>query len=511
MPPTFATLPEALGHWARLRATARALGAGAEDLSYAEVADAVDALAARIVGAGVGAGDRLALLASNRVEWVLGFLAGLRIGAVVVPLNTLLSPAEIGRQLGACEPRLALADAGLLPLLERADAPCPAMLIERDAPASRSIWSGAPGKLPAELPSPSAPALIAFTSGSTGPPKGAVISHAALMHSAGAFAEALGTGGDDSTLVLVPLFHNTGYVDQLAHMVLVGGAVGLMGEFGVTRAIEALSRRPATYLIAVPSIYRLLMLADEADSAFRSCRIAGYGGSLTPPAWLDELRARWPAMGLYNIYGLTEFTSMSHILSPGDDAAPGSIGRPVSGVRQQLMDADEQPIVRPHEFGELWIAGPMRMSGYWREQSATRDAFRGEWLRTGDMAYLDEAGFATVVGRSVDVINRGGEKIHASHVEAALSELPNVVEAAVVGVAHPIFQNRLVACVVTRGDSELDEAAVRSHLLDRVARYAVPEEYLLVPKLPRNAAGKVDRNQVRALFATDPAGDQGRA
>ena len=510
MHPTFATVPEALGHWARARPAARALSAGTEELSYAEVADAVDALAARLAGAGVEAGDRLALLASNRVEWALGFLAGLRSGAVVVPLNTHLSPREIGRQLDACDPRLVLTDAGLLPLLERANARCSIMLLERDAPPARSIWGRAPGTLPAGPPVPGAPALIAFTSGSTGPPKGAVISHEALMHSAGAFAEALGTGCDDSTLVLVPLFHNTGYVDQLAHMLLVGGAVDLMGDFGTTRAIEALSRRPATYLIAVPSVYRLLMLSDDADVAFRSCRIAAYGGSLTPPAWLDELGERWPAMGLYNIYGLTEFTSMSHVRSPDDDSAPGSIGRPVAGVRQQLMDSDEQPVTRPNEPGELWIAGPMRMSGYWQGAGATRDVFRGDWLRTGDIAYLDEAGCATVVGRSADVINRGGEKIYPSQVEAALCELPDVVEAAVVGVTHPIFQNRVVACVVTRRHAALDEEAARGHLLDRVARYAVPEEYRLVPALPRNAAGKVDRSQVRALFAAEPTECNGR-
>ncbi|HEY1368978.1 MAG TPA: class I adenylate-forming enzyme family protein [Gaiellaceae bacterium] len=464
----FATLPEALAHWAETSPGARALSQREEELSYAELAELVDDLAARVH---VRPGDRVALLAGNRIEWLLALYACLRAGAIAVPLNTRLGRLELERQLAVCEPRVVLADEERLGLVPEA------VPIER-------IWKQ-PRRNVGVPPPPEAPAVISFTSGTTGAPKGATITHGALARAAASYVEVMATEPGETTTVLVPLFHNTGFVDGAAHLLLVGGAVDLVEEFSRLAALDALACRPAGFLIAVPSIVRLLTLHERADDAFARCRVLAYGGSSTPPAWRGELAARWPHLRLFDVYGLTEFTSISHVVGPADEPRPGSIGRPVPGVAQRLVD------------GELWLAGPTRMVGYWRAEAEA--VLRGEWLRTGDLGEILPDGSVTLQGRAADVINRGGEKIHPAQVEAALADLPAVAEAAVVGAPHPVLGERVVACVTVRNGAELDEAAVRLHLRDRVADYAIPEQLLVVDELPRNGAGKVDRALVREL------------
>ena len=496
------TVLDALSHWGRHRPGSRALSAGEEELGYADLLSLVEGAAERLRGAGVTPGERVALIGGNSIEWAVAFFAGLRAGAVVVPLNSRLSPLEIRRQVEVAGPRLVLAGQGLVPLLERAGVAgrTRVALLERTW-RRRSLWGLRRASLAERPPPPDAPALISFTSGTTGLPRGAVIQHGALLRSASAFVPHFETSPADSTLVLVPLFHNTGFVDQLCQMMLVGGAVDLLPEFGVAAAAEALARRPATYLIAVPSIFRLLMLGDAAELAFRSCRVAAYGGSSMPTGWIEELAARWPGLRLFNCYGLTEFTSVSHLLAPEHALSRSdSVGRPVEGVRQLVAGERGRPLP-PGELGEVWLAGPMRMLGYWQDEASTRAALHGEWLRTGDLGRIDEEGFLSVAGRSADVINRGGEKIHAVQVEAALSRLASVADAAVVGAPHPVLQERVVACVVVRAGHELDEEEARRHLLERVPDYAVPETFVHVDELPRNAAGKLDRRRIRAEVA----------
>jgi acyl-CoA synthetase (AMP-forming)/AMP-acid ligase II len=491
----FSTLPEALAHWSRERPGERALSEGREELGYADVAALVEEAAERLAGAGAGSGERIALLGSNTVEWVVAFLAGLRLGAVVVPLNVRLAPLELRRQLDVCTPRLILAGEALLPLAERLG-PTPVLVLERGTRDRRSLWRCPRARLDgAELPA-AAPALISFTAGTTGTPKGAVVEHGALVRSASAFVPRLETTPADTTLVLAPLFHNTGFVDQVSQLVLVGGAIDLLPEFRLGGAIDALVRRPASYLIAVPSVFRLLMLDERADTALAGCRVAVYGGAPMPASWIEELARRWPALRLFNCYGLTEFTSVSHLLDPAYALTRGnSVGQPVAGVRQLIAgpDGDE---AAAGEAGEVWLAGPMRMAGYFRDPAATREVFRGDWLRTGDLGRLDDD-FLVLLGRSAEVINRGGEKIHAAQVEAALCELGGVADAAVVGAPHPIFRERVVAWIVLRAGAGLDEESARRHLAQRVADYAVPEAFVLTEELPRNAAGKVDRAALR--------------
>jgi acyl-CoA synthetase (AMP-forming)/AMP-acid ligase II len=496
------SLPHALRFWARATPAAVALRDGDDELTYGELEAAVESLAGRLLHAGVRPQDRVALVGENRAEWVLAFLACLWAGAVIVPMNVRLGAAELARQLAIAAPRLALVSGGYEELLARAAPALERRRLERDA--GGAIWrepAVAAGFAP---PAASSPGLVSFTSGTTGSPKGAVITHANLATSATIYARLLETTPDTTTLVLVPLFHNTGFLDQLAHMLVVGGGIDLLPEFHVADAVDALIRRPASYLIGVPSIFRLMMLDPRAEAVFGGVRILAYGGAPMPRAWIEELHARWPLLRPFNIYGLTEFTSLSHALGPAFAIARAdTVGRPVEQVRQRIVIADGADAA-PGEPGEVWLAGPMRMQGYLDDEPATAEVFRGPWLRTGDLGSVDDDGFLTLHGRIAEVIVRGGEKIHASQVESELAALPSVAEAAVVGVPDDVLQERVVACVVERPGHAFDADQARADLRDRIADYAVPDRFLVVDHLPRNANGKVDRALVRAAFTEVP-------
>ena len=475
----------------------RALSAGDEELSYTELQALVTSAAGRLARAGAAPGERVALLGENSIAWVVAFLACLRAGAIVVPLNHRLARRELAEQVRRTEPRVVLTDDGLEEAIASPATASGAALRLLGSDAARSVWSEPGDPLDAPLPPPDAPAVIAFTSGTTGAPKGAVITHGSLAHAARAGAAAMGTTEGDRTLVMAPLFHNTGYADQLAQMLMVGGSVDMLPSFGVRAARRALRRRPATYLIAVPGILRLLTQSEDADAMFAACRVAAFGGSPMPEAWIRDMEARWPRLRLHNVYGLTEFTSLSHCLQPHDLAEHcDSVGRPVEGAEQLVVGDRGEPLPagRP---GLLLIAGPSRMTGYWRAPAATREALRGRWLVTGDIGSVTAGGFLRLVGRASEVINRGGEKVSPAQVEAAVNLQPGVAEAGVVGAPHPVLGERVVAFVALEHDSSLDEDAARRQLRAHVADFAIPERFFVVGELPRTAAGKVDRLELR--------------
>ncbi|MEN0137291.1 MAG: class I adenylate-forming enzyme family protein [Rhodococcus sp. (in: high G+C Gram-positive bacteria)] len=484
------TLPEVVVHWASVAPNSIALVHGDVELTYAELQERCNQVAGYFDRIGVRPGDRIVVLSDNSLGWVLAFLAGLRLGAIVSPANNRLNASQFAHQCDLLDARLIVHDMAYDDLAQHADR-TRIRLEELEEPlVGTSLDPVHP------WPSPDSDALVSFTSGTTGVPKGAVLSHTALVKAAQAIAECVQVISSDSTLVLVPLFHNTGFVDQLGAMLTVGGSTHLLRTYRTADAIAELTRKPVTYLTAVPSILRLLMVADEADALFSEARAVLFGGSPMPSAWSEELLRRWPHLQLVHGYGLTEFTSGCTTLPPDLITTHGeSVGVAVPGVTVQVT-TDDGRRADVGETGEVWVMGPTRMSRYWEQPDLTARKIRGPWLLTGDLGYLDDAGLLWLTGRVDDVINRGGEKVLPAHVESKIAAIAAVAEATVFAVPDEVLQNRVAVALTLRNGHDFDIETARASLHDHLPDYAVPERWIVYDELPRTGSGKSDRRAI---------------
>jgi long-chain acyl-CoA synthetase len=490
------SLPGLVRFWAARNPEGAAVRQGQESLSYEALDDRVDALARSLRGRGLNQGDTVMLIGLNSIPWVAAFLACLRLGAIVAPTNNRITPSQMLDQAEALDAKLVLHDAEHLDVLAKVVEAGVQPLDLFELYADLTPVGG--GDLTCVSSSSSAfdPALVSFTSGTTGVPKGAVISHGALAEMSRMFAEYFGSSTTDTTLVMVPLFHNTGFVDQFGHMLAAGGCTGLLPRYGTTAATQELQEHPVTFLAAVPSMARMLMTTDGADRVFSQLRTIMYGGSPMPGAWSDELRARYPHLQLVHAYGLSEFTSVCTFLPHELVADKGeSVGLPLPGVEVRVVD-DRHNDVPAGSVGEVWLSGPTMMSGYWRRPDLTAQKISNGWLHTGDLGHLDAQGLLWLDGRVDDVINRGGEKILPAYVESCLARLSDVAEASVFGYSDPILQQRVGAAVQPHAGGSFDEEAARALLSTLLPDYAIPDRWVVYDALPLTGSGKVDRRAV---------------
>jgi long-chain acyl-CoA synthetase len=344
------------------------------------------------------------------------------------------------------------------------------------------------------------PAFIVYTSGTTGRPKGAVATHANVVHSCVTYQRLYGLRDGERTLVAVPLFHVTGLIAQLLTMASVAGTCVLMPRFDAAAALRLLAGERITHLIAAPTVYVMLMAQPGyRDVVLPDVRAAGYGGAPIGPETVRRLREWLPAARLHNTYGLTETSSPATCLADAD-ALPrvGSVGRPVPVAVCRTVDPESGRECGADEVGELWIRGPMVVAGYWANPAATAAAIVEDgWLRTGDLAAIDGQGYVTIKDRLKDMINRGGEKVYCVEVEDTLCAHPGVLEAAVVGVPDPVYGEAVKACVVARPGAALDPGDVREWVRARLAGFKAPEHVEVLETLPRNPNGKVVKGLLR--------------
>lgn len=482
-----------------------AVSRGPLEITYGELCDLTADGGARLTAAGVREGDRVVIAGENTAGWIIALLATWSCGAIAVPLNSRLGSAQTAALMSEIEPVLIFVDDSQREKFRGLERVQTVRLDDTERGALTGLPAG-PSVTPVST-DPATPALISFTSGTTSAPKGALISHASIAAGVASLLPHSHAGLGSITTVLVPLFHNTAYIDQVAHMLWVGGQVDLVRRFNTGAAIEAMSRRPPTFVVAVPSVIRILMSAPEANQIFAGCRCMGIGGSPMPNAWSRELVTKWPTMALLHGYGLTEFTSLSHLLTIADqsrgidqidDAA--SVGAPVLGASCQVRD-DAGRSVGPSIDGEIWLSGPQTMIGYWQNPDATETVLQDGWLRTGDVGSIDALGRLWISGRIDDVINRGGEKIFPTVVEDVLCQIPEVAEAAVFGINDAVLGQRVVAAITIRQDnpSIFDPVAARHAVGDHLPDYSWPSEIMVVGRLPVGATGKTDKKQLVAL------------
>jgi long-chain acyl-CoA synthetase len=464
--------------------------------SWTQTAGAVARLAASLRASGISAGDRIAVLSENRVETLVLLLAAARLGAIGVPLNWRLTGEELRPILRDCAPALVVVE-------DRYEDAVPA-----DMARVRLGGVGTPGELrdlahegkgeplPPASSQPDQPVFLLYTSGTTGIPKAAVLTHDNVLQNAQNFARALQTTPDDTALIAVPLFHVTGLMAQFVHMVQVGGSCVLQERFRAPAFLDAVERHRITYTCAVPTIFRLLLLEPDLDTRrLDSFRSALFGGAALPPDTIEELSARFPALALVNCYGATESTGTSAFLPPElARSHPLSVGYAVPNVEIAIVD-DEGAPVPDGTPGEIVMRGPTVARGYWRRPEATE--FRWGGWTSGDVAQRDEQGLIYLLDRRKDVINRGGEKIFTIELENVLHEHPAVAEVAVTAVPDDIFGEQALAVVVPRPDAVLDAEEVRAYVRARLAAYKAPRHVQFTDALPKGGSGKFDKRALR--------------
>ncbi|MEV4098426.1 class I adenylate-forming enzyme family protein [Streptosporangium saharense] len=486
-----------------------------ERVTYEEHYLRAATLAGRLAGEyGVARGERVAIAMRNYPEWVIAFSAVLAAGGVAVPLNAWWSTRELEFGLSDSGARVLIADGERAAAL--AGTGCPMIVARGEVPAGARAFDEVLGAVepdatppPVRL-SPEDPATILYTSGTTGRPKGALGSHRNLGQSPMTVAynttrSMVRAGRDPArkagrrrvTLLTVPLFHATGCFAVMTTTMFGGDCLVLMHRWDAGRALELIERERVTNLSGVPTnVWQLLSHPGLADADVSSLTSLGYGGAPAPPRLLERLTELLPSRSPTNGYGMTETTALA-IGNSGPDylARPDSVGLPVPVVDVRITGptGEELPV---GEVGELRLRGPNVILGYWNRPRETEEAFADGWLRTGDLARVDEEGFVYVVDRAKDMVIRGGENVYCAEVEAALFEHPAVEDAAVIGIPHEELGEEVGA--VVRLASPVADEELRTFLRERIAAFKIPVRFWVREgELPRNPGGKVLKTVLR--------------
>ncbi len=501
---------------AMFRATVAAHGArealvcDAERLDYASLDVRVERCARGLAALGVRPGDRVALFAGNHLDCIVALLAIVRSGGLCVPIGIRQSKTELAYILRQSGSRVLIFDAASTSRVpEAVDMPSVEHLIVCDGVADRDALSferlaerGDDRALP--VPAEDDTAFLMYTSGTTGFPKGAMLSHIGFWHTLRHYQLAFGYRFGDRGLLAIPASHISGLLACVYAMFSVGGCVVVEREFNARRTLELIERERITATIFVPSIYNLLLRCADFERFDLSShwRIGHFGGAPMPEATVAALAARLPSLELLNGYGATETSSAATLMPVGEGPAHAdSIGKPVPLATVRIMDGDGREVATG-ESGELWISGPGVIRGYWNDPEADARSFvDGAW-RSGDIGCVDSDGYVRLLDRIKDMINRAGYKIYSVEVENALNAHPAVIECAVVPHADPVLGERVHAFVSVRdGDAGEPDAlvdALRRHCAERLADYKVPDFITIeTGPLTRNANGKLQKSVYR--------------
>lgn len=470
--------------------------------TYARLDEEVGRVAAGLAALGVGQGDRVAMLMGNGVPFVVLTYAVARLGAVTVPLSIRDQMPGIRHALVNSEAVALIVEAEFADLV-----PPPGEtphLRARIAVGEAAGYSSYEALRQTEPMAHAADvdeddvATILYTSGTTGVPKGAMLTGLGIVHSAMNFVHTMGLGPADKTIVVVPMSHVTGLVAGIHTLICAGGGIVAMQEFKAARFLESAAREAMTCTLMVPAMYNLcLHQADLGDYDLSAWRVGGYGGAPMPAASIERLSELLPDLGLMNAYGATEVTSPATVM-PADQTASRrlSVGLPVPGAEICVMDEAGRE-VPAGEDGELWIRGAMVVPGYWCNPEADTREFSAGFWKSGDIGAVDADGFVHVHDRKKDMINRGGYKVFTAQVESVLTACPGVIEAAVVAKPCPILGERVHA-VLSIELGNVTELEVAQRCAGQLADYQCPESYTFYDEpLPRNANGKVLKRQIR--------------
>ena len=476
--------------------------------TYAEMDGRITRLARGLQSLGIGHGDRLAVFMYNRLEVIESYFAGMRLGAIVVPVNFRLTPHEATYIVENSGSSVLIADHELATQAAEIQSATAAELKvvvsggahgQIGAMAYESLLSDDDSELDIDVDEQDS-AFIMYTSGTTGRPKGAVLTHMNLMMNS--TNSMLGQGVEEEGEVWLsglPLFH-IGGLNGILNYVMAGGHTILMpsGNFDAKDVVDAFERHHVTSCYFVPTQWKEICEVPRVTERSRSLRRISWGASVAPPSVLQAMAEAFPGIPNFNMFGQTEMSSVTCVLR-GEDAIRkmGTVGKPVSNVEARLVDPEGYDVTQG-EVGEIVYRGPTVMKEYWQNPEATEDAFRGGWFHSGDLCVMDDEGFIKVVDRAKDMIISGGENIYCAEVEAAIDAHPKVSEVAIVGAPHPKWVETPVAYVVPTDPADPPtEREIIEFCKSRLASYKKPTSVIVIDALPRNATGKIQKFKLR--------------
>lgn len=509
-------------------------------MTFDDVHARVRRLAAGLAGLGVGAGDRVAIVAANSPDWLVTFWATLLLGAISVPLNAWWKGEELAFALDDCGAKVAVCDARRTDIVAGLDAPIASL--ERVVTIGEELDAIVAGETPAAAVDEAVPigeddvAVLLYTSGTTGRPKGSIQTHRSTVAnfmnmSVRTLAATIAAGDREAAgarpapsptsqtawLLIVPLFHVTGLFTCAVPQIVIGGKIVFMppGRFDPDVAMRAIEDEEVTILSGVPTVMqRILASPNLGKWDLTTVAQVSYGGAPSPERLRDELAEHMPWLsggGPLTAYGLTETAGVVCVNSGSDYAErPASVGPPMPTLEVRVVGPDGAD-VPTGEKGEIWAKGPIVSPGYWKRPEANAETFTDGWLHTGDVGKVDSDGFVYVLDRAKDMIIRGGENVYCAEVEDVISRHPAVAEAAVIGVPDTDLGETVKAVVVARSGATVEAGDLMSFCAERLAHFKVPAEVeVRAAALPRNPSGKILKSVLRGeghAFVDDDSSD----
>jgi long-chain acyl-CoA synthetase len=480
---------------------APAVRLGEAELSYGELDERSARLTTLLRGKGVGPGDRVGVMLPNLPEFPIAYYGVLRAGGIVVPMNVLLKRREIAFYLEDSGAKLLLVWHGFAEQAAAGAADAGAELVGVEPAALAATLAKREPTSGVAATAADDTAVILYTSGTTGKPKGAELTHDNLARNAEVSSRTTcEIGAGDVVLGALPLFHSFGQTVAMNASLRVGACLALVPKFDPGEALATMRRDRVTHFYGVPTMFGALLHHPERErfdtSALRTCIT---GGASMPVEVLRGFEAAFGAKVMEG-YGLSETSPVACSNHPDRERKPGSIGTPIEGVEMRIVDEDGNEVARG-EVGEIAIRGHNVMKGYWRRPEATAEAMRGGWFHSGDMARVDEDGYFHIVDRKKDLIIRGGYNVYPREVEEVLYEHPKIREAAVIGVPHDEWGEEIGAAVVPHEGEELSPEEVSSYVKERIAAYKYPRVVWFLDDLPKGPTGKVLKREIEAPAA----------
>ena len=466
-------------------------------LTYAQLHEAAGRMGALLASRGIEPGDRVGLMLPNVPAFPVAFYGALAAGAVVVPMNPLLKEREISYYLNDSGAKVLLSWHAAAGQAAKGAADAGAQMIA----AETADFADVLGQVQGAAPGPSGrhgddDAVILYTSGTTGRPKGAELTHDGLTGNATVTARTLLEGTpDDVVMGCLPLFHVFGLTCGLNASVAKAATLTLLPRFDPAKALDITQRDKVTVFEGVPTMYAAMLYLPDGDPArAATLRVCVSGGAALPVEVLRGFEEKFGCIILEG-YGLSETSPVASFNHPHQVRKPGSIGTPIHGVQMRLID-DDWSTVPEGEIGEIAIRGPNVMKGYWNKPEATAEAMRDGWFRTGDMAKVDPDGYYYIVDRKKDLIIRGVYNVYPREIEEVLHEHPAVAEVAVIGMPHPHLGEEVAAAAALKPGASAEPEELRAYARDRVATYKYPRHVWLVESLPKGPTGKILRREV---------------